>query len=85
MKLIVSPGPIVAQIVGILDGDPERHLNQNPILSQPSVSVQDERIRTYMRMPHRPKSGTRIVMIVSGLHPIGTGSGQSCSNVSDRI
>ena len=63
-------GPIVAQIVGILDRDCERHMNHNRILSPQSVSVRDERIRTDMRVPHRPKSGTPIVMIVSDLHDI---------------
>ena len=64
MKLIVSQtaydiypsGPIVDQIVGILDGDGERHLDHNCILSQESVSVRDEHIRTYRRVPHGPKS-----------------------------
>ena len=69
---ICPSGPIVAQIVGILDGDRERHLDHNRILLQRSVSVKDERIRTYMRVPRRPKSGTSIMMIVSGLHPIRT-------------
>ena len=47
MKLIVSrAGPIVAQImcIHILDGDRERHLDRNRILSKQSVSVRDERI-----------------------------------------
>ena len=35
--------PIVAQIVGILDGDRERHLDHNRFLSRESVSVRDER------------------------------------------
>ena len=60
----------MAQIVGILDGDCERHLDHNRILSQQSISVPYERTRTYMRVPHHAKSGTSIIMIVSGLHPI---------------
>ena len=52
MKSIVNRGVclsglIVAQIVGILDGDRGRHLDRNRILSQQSVSVRDECIRTY--------------------------------------
>ena len=71
MKLIVSQAIyILAEIVGILDGDRERHLDHNPILLQKSVSVRDERIRTYMRVPHRPESGTSIVLTVTGLIPI---------------
>ena len=43
-------GPIVAQIVGILNGDRARHLDHNRILSQQSISrVRDERINTYMQ------------------------------------
>ena len=77
MKSIVSlaiyiylSGPILAQIVAIIDGDHESHLDHYRILSQQSVSGRDEHIRTYMRVPHRPKSGTLIVIVVSGLHPI---------------
>ena len=49
---IYPSGPIVAQTVDTLDGDRERHLDHNHILSQQSVSVGDERIRTYMHVPH---------------------------------
>ena len=55
----------VAQIVGIVDGNHEIHLDHNCILSQQSPSVRDECIRMYMRVPHRSKSGTSIVMIIS--------------------
>ena len=48
----------------------KRHLDHNRILSKQSASVQDERIRTYMRVSHGSKSGTPIVMIVSDWHPI---------------
>ena len=66
--------------VGILDGNCERHLDHNRILPQQSVSVRNERIRKYMRVPHRPKSGISIVMIVSGQHPINPvqNRGRSC-------
>ena len=63
-------GPIVAQIVGILDRDCDRHMDHNRILSQQSVSVRDERIRTDMRVPNPPKSGTPILMTISDLHDI---------------
>ena len=58
--------------VAQIDQDRERHLDHYRILSQQSASaeVRDQRIRTYMRMRHRPKSGTQIVMIVSDWHTI---------------
>ena len=49
-------GPIVAQIVIIHFRNRERHLNRIRILSQRRVSGREERIRTYMRVPYRPKS-----------------------------
>ena len=64
-------GPIVPQDWDILDGDRERHPDHNRNLSRQSVSVRDDaRIRTCMRVPHRHKSETPSVMIVSGLHSI---------------
>ena len=69
MKSIISrvyiypSGPIVAKIVIMHYYDRERHLNHNRTLSQQSVSVRDERIRAYMHVLHRPKSGTPIVIM----------------------
>ena len=63
---IYPSGPIVAQTVIIHFRNRERHLNQNLILSQQSVSVREERIRMYMRVTHRPKSGDRIRLAPHG-------------------
>ena len=63
MKSVVSravypSGPIVDQIVIILDLDRERSVDHNRVQSQQITSVRDERIRTYMRVQNRPQSGT---------------------------
>ena len=40
--------------------DRERHLDHNRIWSQKSVSVREERIRTYTRVPGNPDRDARI-------------------------
>ena len=40
--------------------DRERHLDYNRIMSQKSVSVREERIRTYTHMPGNPDRDARI-------------------------
>ena len=40
--------------------DRERHLDHNRIWSQKSVSVQEERIRMYTRVPGNPDRDARI-------------------------